>query len=145
MKLRLCVGVSAMIFLGACASGGSKPPSAAPSTTASSDAAQAPRRGNSTLITQAEIEGTHLETIYDVIERLRPNWFRTRGGRSEFTAASASGMLKAYLNSSPLGDINTLRSIQSASVKQVQFLNAADATTRFGTNHDSGVILVTSK
>jgi hypothetical protein len=54
-------------------------------------------------------------------------------------------MLKAYLNSSPLGDVNTLRSVQAASVKEVQFLNAADATTRFGTGHDSGVILVTSK
>jgi hypothetical protein len=145
MTLRPLVSVLAIASLLACASGGSKAPAADPSTTAAANATSAPKRGSSNLITQAEIEATHLETIYDVVERLRPNWFRTRGGRSEFTAASASGMLKAYLNSSPMGDINTLRSIQAASVKQVQFLNAADATTRFGTGHDSGVILVTSK
>jgi hypothetical protein len=54
-------------------------------------------------------------------------------------------MLKAYLNGSPLGDVNSLRSIQATSVKEVKFLNASDATTQFGTNHDSGAILVTSK
>lgn len=143
MTLRLIVGVLAIGSLGACASGGSKPAAGAPSTTAAANAA--PKRGNATLITQSEIEATHLETVYDVVERLRPNWFRTRGGRSEVSAGAASSMLKAYLNSSPLGDVNTLRSVQAASVKEVQFLNAADATTRFGTGHDSGVILVTSK
>ena len=142
MTLRVIVGVTAIASLAACASGGAKP-SAAPSSTAAANAA--PKRGNATLITQSEIEATHLETIYDVIERLRPNWFRTRGGRSEFTAASGSGMLKAYLNSTPMGDVNTLRSIQANSVKEVKFLNAADATTQFGTNHDSGAILVVSK
>jgi hypothetical protein len=143
MTLRLIVGALTIGSLAACASGGSKPPAGAPSTTAAANTA--PKRGSANLITQAEIEATHLETVYDVVERLRPNWYRTRGGRSEFTAGSSSAMLKAYLNSSPLGDVNTLRSVQAASVKEVQFLNAADATTRFGTGHDSGVILVTSK
>ena len=145
MTLRSLVSVLAIGSLAACASGGSKPPAAAPSTTAAANASSAPRRGSANLIIQAEIEATHLETVYDVVERLRPNWFRTRGGRSEVSAGAASSMLKAYLNSSPLGDVNTLRSIQASSVKEVQFLNAADATTRFGTGHDSGVILVTSK
>lgn len=145
MTLRLIVSVLAIGTFGACASGGSKPAAGTASTTAVANTSTAPKRGSSTLIVQSEIEATHLETVYDVIERLRPNWFRTRGGRSEVSAGAASSVLKAYLNGSPLGDVNSLRSIQAASVKEVKFLNAADATTQFGTNHDSGAILVTSK
>ena len=144
MTVRLLVGVLAIGSLAACASGGSKP-AAAPSTTAAANTSTTPRRGSANLITQAEIEATHLETIYDVIERLRPNWYRTRGGRSEVSAGASSSAIRVYLNGSPLGDISSLRSVQAASVKQAELLNAADATTRFGTNHDSGAILVTSK
>jgi len=145
MTLRTVVAVVALGSLGACASGGSKAPAGAPSTTAAASTSTAPKRGSANLITQSEIDATHLETIYDVIERVRPNWYRTRGGRSEISAGAASSVIKVYLNGSPHGDISSLRSVQAASVKQVELLNAADATTRFGTNHDSGAILVTSK
>lgn len=145
MTLRSLVSVFAIGSLAACASGGSKAPAAAPSTTAAATASSTPQRGNSTLIIQSEIEATRLETLYDVIERLRPNWFRTRGGRSEVSAGAQTSTIKVYLNRSPMGDLSSLRSIQANSVKQVQFLSASDATTQFGTNHDAGAILVMSK
>lgn len=109
------------------------------------------RRGNANLITESEIAGANLETIYDVIERLRPNMLRTRGqmGRLSGAAGSdpgaSSSKIKVFLNGTAIGDVTMLRGIQAASVKQVDFLNSSDATTRFGTGHDAGAILITSK
>jgi hypothetical protein len=109
------------------------------------------RRGNSTLITESEIASANLETIYDVIERLRPNMLRTRGqvgrlsGASEGDAGAQNSRIRVYLNGSSVGDLTMLRSIQASSIREVQYLSATDATTRFGTGHDAGAILLTSK
>jgi hypothetical protein len=145
MTLRTIVAVVAIGSLGACASGGSKPPAAAPSTTAASSTTTAPKRGSANLITQSEIESTSLEMLYDVIERLRPNMMRTRGQMGRLSGGAGMSTIKVYLNGTLIGDTSTLRSIQSSSVKQVEYLSSSDATTRFGTGNDAGAILVTSK
>lgn len=146
MSLRPLIGMCALALLtGACASGSS---SSAPGATATSTA---PKRGSANLITESEIAGANLETIYDVIERLRPNMLRTRGqmGRLSGAAGSdpgaSSSKIKVFLNGTAIGDVSMLRGIQAASVKQVDYLNSSDATTRFGTGHDAGAIIVTSK
>jgi hypothetical protein len=145
--MRLVLGVViAGLVSGACASGGS--PGAASSGTAAAPAGQ---RGNANLITQSEIAAANLETIYEVIERLRPNMLRTRGQMGRISGATAtesgasSSSIKVYHNGTNIGDLSMLRTIQASSVRQVQFLSSSDATTRFGTGHDAGAILVTSK
>ncbi|MGH7694545.1 MAG: hypothetical protein ACRENH_06175 [Gemmatimonadaceae bacterium] len=145
MTLRTIVAVVALGSLGACASGGSKPPAAAPSTTAAASTSTAPKRGSANLITQSEIESTSLETLYDVIERLRPNMMRTRGQMGRLSAGAGMSTIKVYFNGTLIGDTSALRGIQSSSVKQVEYLSSSDATTRFGTGNDAGAILVTSK
>jgi hypothetical protein len=103
------------------------------------------------MIPEAEIAATGLQTLYEVIERLRPSMLRTRGqvGRLSGATGSEPGAsnsgIKVYLNGTGVGDISMLRTIQASSVKQVQYLSSSDATTRFGTGHDAGAILVTSK
>lgn len=148
MRVRLIVGILAVgIVAGACASGGSS------GTPAAGAAAATPAgpRGSANLITEAEIAAANVETIYEVIERLRPNMLRTRGQMGRLSGASgsdpgaSSSKIKVYQNGTPIGDISMLRSIQAASVKQVQYLNAADATTRFGTGVDAGAIVITLK
>lgn len=145
MTLRSLVSVLAIASLGACASGGSKAPAAAPSTTAAVNTSTAPRRGSANLIVQAEIDGTHLDTIYEVIERLRPNMMRTRGQMGRLSAGAGMSTIKVYQNGTMIGDITMLRGIQASAVKQVEYVNSSDATTRFGTGNDAGAILVTLK
>jgi hypothetical protein len=147
MSLRPMIGICALALVsGACASGGS---SSAPAAGASSSTAV--RRGNANLITESEIASANLETIFDVIERLRPNMLRTRGQMGRISGATAtesgasSSRIKVYHNGTAIGDVTMLRGIQAASVKQVDFLSSSDATTRFGTGHDAGAILITSK
>ena len=151
MTIRIFTGILAIVSLGACASGGSKAPAAAPSTTAAASTSTAPKRGSANLITQSEIEAANLETVYDVIERIRPNMLRTRGQMGRVTGAASGGggagmsTIKVYLNGTLIGDTSALRGIQASSVKQVEYLSSSDATTRFGTGNDAGAILVTSK
>jgi hypothetical protein len=121
------------------------------STSGGTSSGTTQRRGSSTLITESEIANANLESIHDVIERLRPNMLRTRGqvgrlsGASEGDAGAQSSRIRVYLNGSTIGDITMLRSIQASTIKEVQYLSATDATTRFGTGHDAGAILLTSK
>lgn len=121
------------------------------STSGGTSSGTTQRRGSSTLISESEIANANLESIHDVIERLRPNMLRTRGqvgrlsGASEGDAGAQSSRIRVYLNGSGIGDITMLRSIQASTIKEVQYLSATDATTRFGTGHDAGAILLTSK
>jgi len=149
MRTRLIVRLAVVGLLAgtlACASGGSSSPPASGAVTTPSGP-----RGNANLITESEITATGLQTIHEVIERLRPNMLRTRGQMGRLAGASAAepgasnSNIKVYLNGTQIGDISMLRSIQATSVKQVQFLSSSDATTRFGTGHDAGAILVTSR
>lgn len=149
MKLRLIlsvVGVAAVAGVSACASGGSS------GTPASGAAATPPGpRGSANLIVESEIAATGLQTIYEVVERLRPSMLRTRGqmgrlsGATSTESGAGSSTIKVYHNGTAIGDVSMLRNIQASSVKSVQYLSSSDATTRFGTGHDAGAILVTSK
>lgn len=147
MRLRLLVGVTVVgVVLGACASGGSSSASTSGATTT-----PAGPRGSANVIVESEIAATGLQTIYEVVERLRPNMLRTRGqvgrvsGASATEAGASSSSIKVYLNGTQIGDLTALRNIQASSVKRVEYLGASDATTRFGTGVDAGAILVTSK
>ncbi len=147
MRMRLSVGVLVVgMVAGACASSGSSGAS-----TSGAAATPAGPRGSANVITEAEIAATGLQTVYEVVERLRPNMLRTRGQMGRVTGAvgtdpgASSSTIKVYLNGSPFGDITALRNIQASSVRRVEYLNASDATTRFGTGVDAGAILVTSK
>jgi hypothetical protein len=42
-------------------------------------------------------------------------------------------------------DLTGLSTIPANRVREIRYINAADATTRWGTGHASGVILVTTK
>lgn len=93
------------------------------------------RRGSQNRIVQDELETVTQLDVYSAIQRLRPTWLRTRSG----------GDPMAHLDGNILGSARGLQAIRVADVQEIQFLNAADATTRFGTNYTNGVILVTTR
>lgn len=90
---------------------------------------------SSARIVEAELEGLHQLNALDAIRRLRPTWLQTRTGAPPM----------AHVNGSIIGPAEGLTSVRAEDVQEMVFLNAADATTRFGTNYVSGVILVTTK
>jgi hypothetical protein len=109
--------------LAGCASGGG------------SDGGTSARRGSSTRIVQEELQSVTQLDVYSAIQRLRPTWLRTRSG----------GEPMAHVDGNILGPARGLQAIRAADVQEIQFMNSADATTRFGTNYMNGVILVTTR
>ena len=71
----------------------------------------------------------------EVVRRLRPRWLQTRSGDPVAVRDGTQlGLAEDYLSQIPVGDVESIR-----------FLNARDATMRYGTGVPGGVILVTTK
>jgi len=106
------------------------------------------------IITRAEIQdrAPDVKTALDVVQRLRPHFLRERATGSITTPLTAEGNrntaasrqpVQLYVNGARSGvPAAALRDIPAAAVIDILYLDASDATTRFGTGHDNGAILV---
>jgi hypothetical protein len=104
------------------------------------------------LITREEIRERAVEakTAYDVIRRLRPQFLRERSSGSipdltdsTSNVAATRHPIQVYVNGvRTASSIAELRDIVSETIIDIRYLNASDATTRFGTGHNNGAILV---
>lgn len=99
--------------------------------------------GSRNLIVHEELTDPAIAPLsaLEAVERLRPRWLRSRG------AASGAGQTLpvVYMNGSRYGELHTLRSIPVSDIEEIRFINARDATTRFGTGVAGGVIAVESR
>ena len=100
---------------------------------------------NRSILTADEIdlEKAAAWTAYDVIARLRPEFFRSRGASSLQSIAPATAVV--YVDEMRFGELDALKSMSAHQIFRVQYINAADATTRFGTDHLGGAILITTR
>ena len=93
------------------------------------------------VITAADMAAVNLPTAFDVVERLRPHFLRPRGP----TTVVSDTRLVVYQDNLNLGGVEMLRQIRAAELQEIRFLSASDATTRFGTGHPGGAIIVTTR
>jgi hypothetical protein len=114
---------------------------ATPGTSGSSDPS-APRQ-DPNVISQQELSSVPASNLYDLVEKLRPNFLRARGQTS--ISLSGSEYPTVYLDGRSYGDLASLRSIIPNQVRQVRYYSSADAAARFGMQNSSGVIDVTSR
>ena len=97
-----------------------------------------------TILTTEEIQNARAPswTAWELLTQLRPEYLRSRG-QSSLRLGPATAVV--YVNEMRYGDIDALRTMSAEQVLRVQYVNAADATTRFGTDHFGGAILITTK
>ena len=86
-------------------------------------------------IVEAELEALYQLSALEAIRRLRPRWLQTRTGTPP----------QVHVDGNPMGGAENLNALRAADIQEMRYLSAADATTRFGTNYVSGVILVSTK
>ncbi len=86
------------------------------------------------------VETTEM-SLYNAIYRLRPFWLRSRAT----SALQGPAPVIVYVDNVRVGEAPYLREIQVEAVEEVRYVNAADATTRWGVGVAGGVILVTTK
>jgi hypothetical protein len=95
--------------------------------------------GDPNEITREEIQRVEqVSSAYSVVQRLRPNWLRKRGPSS----VSNPGNIIVYVEGSRYGAPESLRQLDPLNVASMRWLTDDQATTRYGTGHDNGVILV---
>ena len=97
-------------------------------------------RGSLDVVTRAEMDGVQAADAYALLQRLRPQFLRTRGSVSMSNTSDAYPIV--YLNNVRHGNLNSLRDIPVNDIQEIRFISASDATTRWGTGHGSGVIMV---
>lgn len=98
---------------------------------------------NRTVISRAEIEqATWATNAFDLVQRLRPNFFRTAGPTN---VSGAPQIPVVRLNEIDMGEIAALRQIQLASVQEIRFYSASEATARFGGLRGRPIIHVISR
>lgn len=92
------------------------------------------------VLLEEEVRGAQVATAYQIVARLRPEWLRRRG-RVSVRDPTAGGVI-VYLNGMRQGGASALDAIVAETVLEMEYLNGQEATTRFGTGHGGGVILV---
>lgn len=129
------------VLMGSACGGGTPAPEGAPR----------PARGNANLITEQEIAAGSYQTALEAIQNLRPQMLIPRASTMTGNAAGSSTMeatsvnVVIYLDDVRLGEISALSTIPAQRVREIRYVNARDATTRYGSGHGSGAILVVSK
>lgn len=117
----LVLAVATLLY--ACASSGPRP---------------APKQRN--LITAEEFASLNVLDAYEVVERLRPEFLRSRGVSS--MRSRTPDLPVVYVDGVRAGGLSELRRVPCTVLAQISYLAAADATTRYGLDHAGGAILV---
>jgi hypothetical protein len=88
------------------------------------------------------------QTAYDIVHGLRPAMLVSRSmslRQSRMTLWESDPGIKVYLDGIRYGGVESLKTIPANTVREVRWLSALDATTRYGTGHPAGAIAVTSR
>ncbi len=94
-------------------------------------------------IANEELMAVPHSSLYEAVRALRPRWLQARNSATLRDPMPQTP--RVYLDGQPFGGIYDLRSLLPGDVGEVRYLSASDATTRFGTNHLAGAIIVTTR
>jgi hypothetical protein len=95
------------------------------------------------VITEREIEESALLDAFEVVRALRPEFLRTRGSSSFRVTEPVEAQV--YVDGVRTGDPASLRRLPRDVVREIRYIDAREATTRYGTGHGAGAILVATK
>jgi hypothetical protein len=131
---------SCLLAAAGCASSGSPEASVGAPSTGSTSGTVA-LASNPDVLTGDELRATGTGNVWEAVRRLRPTWLRARSGAASVVSPQGTTPV-VYVAGIRHGDLRTLQTMNVDQVRRVEFINARDATTRFGTGVGGGVILV---
>ena len=112
------------------------------SSCATSGSGTSSTRGSRDVITREELMTQERGSAYDAVARLRPRWLQSRGVGS--VTSPTRDTPRVYVDGQLYGDVNSLHQIDMRDIQQLRYMSASDATTRYGTNHTAGAIIITT-
>jgi hypothetical protein len=86
----------------------------------------------SNILTGEEIANTHadLNTAYDALSRLRPNWLAPHGAMTANT--TVSNYATVFVDGQLVGDVQALKNVQAYYVDEIRWYDFTQAGARFG-------------
>ena len=93
------------------------------------------------VITASEIVAARVTDVYQAVAQLRPEFF-SRSRNFEPMAPGRQGPIAVYLNETPIGGEESLRTIPLEEVRQIRFMTRTQAEFRWGRSHPRGAIVV---
>lgn len=93
-------------------------------------------------ITREELEATSVDDAMEAVVLLRPHWLRTRPAR---TPSDPSPVVGVVIDNMARATREDLAQLSIGEVERISFMNAGDATIRFGTGYTGGAIIVTTR
>lgn len=114
-------------------------------TTPAPSSARAAAQGSPDYITSLEVAATPVANVYDLINRLRPQWLRTQPG--SIRDNTRSQIIAVYLDDARIGDIASLRSISTSGVQSLRYYDAVRAGTLLhnpGSDPIAGAIVIST-
>ena len=139
MRARVAMAAVVVAIGVGCSSGGGSTNGAA--------ATPRPPSRQQDVITEAEISARAAEAsnALQVVQKLRPQMLRSRGRFSPADSSGTTMIPKVIVDDVAYGNVDALANVNAIAVREIRYLSAADATTRWGTGYPGGAILVTMK
>ena len=133
MKGGVLAAAMVMALVGgiACASTGEGTDDGSPRTT-----------GRDADITREELEATTVDDAMEAVSLLRPHWLRARPTR---TITDPNPVVGVVIDGMARSTRSDLAQLPIGQVERISFLNAGDATIRYGTGFTGGAIVVTTR
>jgi hypothetical protein len=92
-------------------------------------------------ISGEEVERATTSNALQLVQALHPQWLRGHGQDSFHQPSSVI----VYQDGMRMGGADVLRNISRQSVAEIRYLNGIEAGQRWGMDHGSGAILVTTR
>jgi len=105
-----------------------------------SHGAQPEARMQLEVLTGDELRETRTANVWDALRQLRPRWLRPRATSSLVEPLAEEPIV--YVQGIRHGPLRSLQQINLDNVRRVEFIDGRDATTRFGTGHGGGVLMI---
>ena len=83
------------------------------------------------------------QSVYEIVQQLRPQWLRKRGDASFNNPAEISVYLST--NNTRFGSVGALQQLQAQNVTAIQYLDSREAQFEYGMDNSQGAIVVHMK
>lgn len=110
---------------------------------ASASSATAPsktKNDRNLLVTADLTEPQQQLSAYEVVQQLRPNWLHGSGAMT-----TGSRGLTVFMDGTNYGSLSTLKDVRMYELIDIKYLSASEASNRYGTGYEGGVLLARRK
>ncbi len=112
-----------------------------------SDTPPAPANSDRSVLTTEELRANHDQFLYDIVQRMRPEWLREHGATSIAKGLAGSqnaDLVQVYVGQVRLGGPGVLERLETSAATSLKYYTPAEAQARFGPGHPNGAIQVLS-